>query len=196
MDFKLFADHLRDIDAKYRLLLFANVLLAVMVAGLAVHASYLANRTRVIVIPSHLNAKVELQGESASPEYTRIMALHMTNLLYTYTPYTIATNYQEFMVYVPAERWESVKAQLQQRIDQVGKLKINETFLHREFLILKEGECLVAGKSIRWSAGQELATEDIFLRYQYKIINGGFRIEEVHVLTNNEYNTLRHSRGK
>ena len=196
MDFKIFADLLRDVSAKYRLLIFSNAILAIAVVGLAAYVGHLADRTRIVVVPSHLNAKVELRGESASAEYVRIMALHMTNLLYTYTPLSISTNYREFMAYVPAERWESVHEQLQQRIDQVGKLKINETYLNREFTLTKEGECLLAGKTIRWSAGQELATDDLFLRYTYKIINGGFRIEEIHVLTSNEYNTLRHARNK
>lgn len=196
MDFKLFAEALRDVSAKYRLLLISNVLLVLVVAGLALHVSQLANRSRVIVVPSHLNAKVELKGESASPEYIRIMALHLSNLLYTYTPLSIGANYQEFMAYVPGERKESVQGQLQQRIDQVSKLKINETYLNRDFALLKEGECVLSGKTIRWSAGQELSTDDLFLRYTYRIINGGFLIEEIQVLTSNEYNALRHARGK
>lgn len=191
MDFKIFSDDLRDAGAKYRLLLCANILLALMLVGLAVHTMWAANRARVIVVPTHLAAQIEMRGERASPEYIRIMLLHLTNLLYTYTPYSIMEQYREFLAYLPAEKILSVKEQLQHRIDQIAKLKINETFLAKEVLMPKPGVCLVSGKTIRWSAGQELATEELYLKYEYQINNGGFRIEAISLLTSGEYNALQ-----
>lgn len=190
MDFKIFSDDFRDVSAKYRLLLCAVILLVLMVIGLAVHTMWMANRARVIIVPTHLAAQVELQGERASPEYVRIMLLHLTNLLYTYTPYNILEQYREFLAYVPAESLLTVKEQLQHRIDQIAKLKINESFLAKEVLLTRPGEGLVSGRTIRWSAGQELATEDLYLKFKYQIKNQGFRIDELSLLTSNEYTAL------
>lgn len=195
MDFKIFSDDLRDAGAKYRLLLCANILLALMLVGLAIHTVWMANRARVIIVPTHLAAQVEMKGERASPEYVRIMLLHMTNLLYTYTPYSIMDQYREFLAYLPPEKLLSVKEQLQHRIDQIAKLKINETFQAGEVLLPLPGVCLVSGKTVRWSAGQELATEELYLKYEYQIKNGGFRIEAISLLTAGEYNALQRNRG-
>lgn len=191
MDFKIFSDDLRDVGAKYRLLLFSNVLLVLIVAGLAAYAVWMANRARVIIVPTHLAAQVEMQGEKASPEYIRIMLLHMTGLLYTYTPNNIMDQYREFLAYLPAEKLLSVKEQLQHRIDQIAKLKINETFLAKDVLFYQPGVGLVSGRTIRWSAGQELATEELYLKYEYQIKNGGFRIEAISLLTAGEFNALQ-----
>jgi len=191
MDFKIFSDDLRDTGAKYRLLLCANILLALMLVGLAIHTMWMAGRARVIIVPTHLAAQVEMKGERASPEYVRIMLLHMTNLLYTYTPYNIMEQYREFLAYLPAEKLAPVKEQLQHRIDQIAKLKINETFQAREVLLSAPGVCLVSGKTVRWSAGQELATEELYLKYEYQIKDGGFRIEAISLLTSGEYNALQ-----
>jgi hypothetical protein len=196
MDFKIFSDDLRDAGAKYRLLLCANILLAFMVAGLAVHTMWMANRARVIIVPTHQAAQVEMKGELASPEYVRIMLLHMTHLLYTYTPYSIMGQYREFLAYLPAEKLASVKEQLQHRIDQIAKLKINETFQAREVLLPSPGVCLISGKTVRWSAGQELATEELYLKYEYQVKDGGFRIEAISLLTSNDYNALQRPERK
>lgn len=193
MDFKIFSEDFRDVSSKYRILLCANILLVLMVIGLAVHTVWMANRARIIIVPTHLAAQVELQGERASPEYVRIMVLHFTNLLYTYTPYNILEQYREFLAYIPADTLLAVKDQLQHRIDQIAKLKINESFLPKEVLMPRPGEALVAGRTIRWSAGQELATEDLYLKYTYQIKDGGFKINELSLLSSNEYTALLRS---
>ncbi len=196
MDFKIFSDDLRDTGAKYRLLLCANILLALMLSGLAIHTMWMADRARVIVVPTHLAAQVEMKGERASPEYVRIMLLHMTNLLYTYTPYSIMDQYREFLAYLPPDKMLPVKEQLQHRIDQIAKLKINETFLAGEVFLSQPGVCLISGKTVRWSAGQELAAEELHLKYEYRINNGGFRIEAISLLTAGEFTALRRTQHK
>jgi len=196
MDFKIFFDELRDICAKYRLLLVTNVILAVIVFGLAIHAVWAADRSRVIIVPSHLASAVEIQGERASPEYVRIMLLHLTNLLYTYTPYSIMENYREFLAYIPPEKLNEVQEQLQGRIDRVSRLKINETFMATSVVFPERGIGVLSGKTIRWSAGQELATEDIHMKYKYNIKNGGFQIDEISLLTSSEFNALQRTAGK
>lgn len=196
MDFRFFFDELRDISAKYRVLLATNVILALVVLGLATHAVWSANRARVIIVPTHLASPVEIKGERASPEYVRIMLLHLTNLLYTYTPYSIMDNYREFLAYIPPEKLTEVQEQLQGRIDRVSKLKINETFMSSDVLFPEWGISVISGRTIRWSAGQELATDDIYLKYKYNIKNGGFRIDEISLLTVGEFNALQRAANK
>ncbi len=196
MDFKIFSDDLRDASVKYRLLLCANILLVLMVVGLAIHTMWIANRARVIIVPTHLAAQVELKGERASPEYVRIMLLHLTGLLYSYTPYSILEQYREFLAYIPADTLIEVKEQLQHRIDQIAKLKINETFLPQEVSLTQPDIALVSGRTIRWSAGQELATDDLYLKYHYQIQDGGFKIHELSILTANEYTALLRAERK
>lgn len=195
MKFHLYADRLQDSHAKFRLTLAVNVLLAAMVIGLSAYTVYTAKHARVIIVPTHLAAKLEIQGETTSPEYIRIMGLHLTHLLYTYTPYNIADRYKEFLAYVPAENWATVKTSLQQRIDQVGKLKISESFMPKTFILLK-GSFLVVGTTIRWASGQELTSDEIHIRYTYSITDGGLRVTEIRLLSSAEYNALRREHNK
>lgn len=190
MQFRIYADHLQDTFAKYRLSQGVIVLLAAMVAGLAGYAIYTANHARVIIVPTHLAAKLEVQGETTSPEYIRVMGIHLTHLLYTYTPYNITDRYKEFLAYVPAENWTKTKVMLQQRIDQVGKLKISESFMPKTFTLLKDSAFLVAGTTIRWASGQELTNDEIHIRYTYSVTDGGFRVDEIRLLSSVEYNAL------
>lgn len=123
------------------------------------------------------------------------MGIHLTHLLYTYTPYNIGDRYKEFLAYVPAENWATVKTSLQQRIDQVGKLKISESFMPKTFTLLKDS-FLVAGTTIRWASGQELTNDEIHIRYTYSITDGGFRVEEIRLLSPAEYNALLRDHNK
>ena len=206
MRFRLYADHLRDSHAKFSLVMAFNTLLSVLVIGLeksrffadaipAGYCVYRAEHARVIIVPTHLAAKVAIEGEATSPEYIRIMGIHLTHLLYTYTPYNIGDRYKEFLAYVPAENWATVKTSLQQRIDQVGKLKISESFMPKTFTLLKDS-FLVAGTTIRWASGQELTNDEIHIRYTYSITDGGFRVEEIRLLSPAEYNALLRDHNK
>ena len=195
MRFRLYADHLRDSHAKFSLVMAFNTLLSVLVIGLAGYCVYRAEHARVIIMPTHLAAKVAIEGEATSPEYIRIMGIHLTHLLYTYTPYNIGDRYKEFLAYVPADNWATVKTSLQQRIDQVGKLKISESFMPKTFTLLKDS-FLVAGTTIRWASGQELTNDEIHIRYTYSITDGGFRVEEIRLLSPAEYNALLRDHNK
>lgn len=193
---KIYADHLRDVQIKYLLNLVANVALALAVAGLAVFAVYLADQKRIVIVPTHLAAQLEVQGTSASPEYVRIMLTHFTGLLYSYTPHNIMERYKEFLAYVPAEQRQAVHQQLQQRIDQVAKLKISETFMLKDFIFLNADTCLITGRTIRWASGQELAAEDIHIKYTYSIADGGFSVEEITLLSAAEFSALQRTLDK
>lgn len=191
MEFRLFADLYRDVSAKNKVFLGTNVVLAVLLAVAVINNTYLSHKTKTIIVPTHLAASFEVAGERASAEYIRIMCLHLTGLLYTYTPYSIADQYREFLAYIPAERLSGVKEQLQGRIDQTAKLKISESFLAREVLLPEDGVCVVSGKIVRWSVGQQLATDDLFIRYKYTIHNGVLSVEELTLLSAREFNVYK-----
>lgn len=194
MEFRLFADLFRDVSVKNKILLISNIVSDILLVIVTLNCVYLSHQVRTIVVPSHLASAVEIKGEKVSADYIRIMCLHLTELLYTYTPYSIAENYQEFLAYVPADRLNGVKAQLQSRIDQTAKLKISESFLPREVLFPEDGICLVSGKVIRWSVGEQLATDDLYIRYNYRIYNGGLSVEEITLLTGSDF--IAHKRTR
>lgn len=192
MQFRIYADHLQDTQVKFCMTLLAVLVLAIMLAVLGGYTIYAAEKTRIVVVPTHLKAKLEIEGEASSPEYIRIMGIHLTNLLYSYTPFNITERYKEFLAYVPAEQWNTVKSMLQQRIDQVGKLKISESFMLKEFTLLKDNAFLVAGNTIRWASGQELTTDEIIIRYNYTINDGGLMVDAIRILSHTEYTALLH----
>lgn len=190
MEHKFFADHLADGQLRNAMMMKLCVVFAFCIVMLACFAAYQAGNARTIIVPTHLAGKVELKGETGSPDYVRIMTLHMTGLLYTYTPHNVASRYKEFMAFIPPERIEDVKSSLQRRVDQIAKLKISESFMLKEFHFLPNDVALIAGSTIRWSAGQELTTETVYIKYNYTILNGGFRVESVNLLSPTDYNSI------
>ena len=100
MKFRIYSDLLKDTTAFFKISMVANMVLAIAIVCLALQASNLATRVKTIVVPTHLRAQIEVQGDSLSPEYVRIMLLHLTNLMYSYTPYTIDSQYREFQAYM------------------------------------------------------------------------------------------------
>lgn len=192
MNYKLDLDYRADIAKKYKLSIISNIVLSVSILMISVYAIHSVNQRRVIIIPSHLNTKVEFKGETADPEYIRIMSLHMVRLLYSYTPTSISNQYKEFLAYTPHEKWEGIKGTLQNRINQIIKLKIKETFLPEQVNLLNKNIVAIKGMTIRWSAGQELAQENVYLKLTYLIENGGFRVQEMSILTSSEYSALLH----
>lgn len=60
MHFRLYADHLQDTYAKFSLVMTLNTLLSVLVIGLAGYCVYRAEHARVIIVPTHLAAKLEV----------------------------------------------------------------------------------------------------------------------------------------
>lgn len=186
MNFKLYSDHLKDASSKFKLSMYSNIVMAIIIAALAITNQYLARTVRTIIVPTHLAAQLEFKGSHASPEYSRVMLIYMTHLLYTYTPKSITTQYKEFLAYVPAESLDGVKANLQKRINQISKLRVNETFMpnsENDVIFLDDNTAVVDGRTIRRSGSEELATEDLILKYSFRITNGGFRIDEVSLLT-------------
>ena len=199
MKLKIYSDHLRDASSKFKLSMYSNIVMAVIIAVLAINNQYLARTVRTIVVPTHLAAQIEFRGERASPEYSRVMLIYMTHLLYTYTPQSIIGQYKEFLAYVPTESLEAVKDNLQKRINQISKLRVNETFMpnaDNDVIFLDDTTAIVDGRTIRRSGSEELATEDLILKYSFRITNGGFRIDEVSLLTRGELTRLLRSLDK
>lgn len=199
MKFKIYSDHLRDASSKFKLSMYSNIVMALIIAVLAINNQYLARTVRTIVVPTHLAAQIEFRGERASPEYSRVMLIYMTHLLYTYTPKSVAGQYKEFLAYVPAESLEAVKNNLQKRINQISKLRVNETFMpnaDNDVIFLDDNTAVIDGRTIRRSGSEELATEDLVLKYSFRITNGGFRIDEVSLLTRGELTRLLRSLDK
>jgi len=199
MKLKIYSDHLRDASSKFKLSMYSNIVMAVIIAVLAINNQYLARTVRTIVVPTHLAAQIEFRGERASPEYSRVMLIYMTHLLYTYTPQSIIGQYKEFLAYVPTESLEAVKDNLQKRINQISKLRVNETFMpnaDNDVIFLDDTTAIVDGRTIRRSGSEELATEDLILKYSFRITNGGFRIDEVSLLTRGELARLLRSLDK
>ena len=193
MNFKLYSDHLKDSSSKFKLSMYSNIVMAIIIAALAITNQYLARTVRTIVVPTHLAAQIEFKGNRASPEYSRVMLIYMTHLLYTYTPKSIVHQYKEFLAYVPAESLDGVKGNLQKRINQISKLRVNETFMpnsENDVIFLDDNTAVVDGRTIRRSGSEELATEDLILKYSFRITNGGFRIDEVSLLTRGELTRL------
>lgn len=199
MNFSLFSSMYERLEAKYIALLVTIIVLTLSNAFLVQNLIDTSNRRTTIVVPSHLNSRVEVGKEYASPEYIRVMAFHITGLLYSFTPYTVSRQFNEVLSYVPLKKGTEERAELiqtlQKKTDQIVKLKISESFLPDDLVFVASDRCVVSGKLIRWSVNTEVAEEQIYIEYTYQINGGGFQIEKVRVLDHAQYAALRRSNG-
>ena len=149
---------------------------------------------RTIIVPTHLKAAVEYDpGSGGNPGYVRAMCGYMATRLYAFTPATIANNFAEFQHYVPSDRFDAAKSKLNARLDEVQRLRISEDLQIEETHVLPGGVCLLKGMLMRSAGGRILGSEDLLLRINYRLDNGGFWIEDFDSLDNGAFAQLMQS---
>jgi len=178
-------------------LLSKIIIVMIVVFGAAwMYSSHQLKNERIVIIPSHLNAKVEAGGNSASPEYIRVMLTHITALLHNFTEHTARRQFTEFLSYIPPINQERAREGILRRLEEIERLKLSEQFIPDEFHPLPDNRCLFKGKLIKRSAGVEISDAVTSYEYTYRIYLGGFQIDEVKPLTDAEYNAILRRDGK
>jgi type IV conjugative transfer system protein TraE len=149
----------------------------------------LARSKRTIITPSYLAASMEVSDTDGDPSYIRQIAIYAIGLLYQYTPYNATDRFQEFLVnFVPAKNIDLLRAQLQDRLRKIQETKVSESFHIEEVVFEKKNTLLMSGVLNRYTAGQQVGNEKIYLEIHYQVINGGFRIEVITNVSAQNYN--------
>ncbi|MDR3176942.1 MAG: type IV conjugative transfer system protein TraE [Desulfovibrio sp.] len=168
--------------------LLAVSLLGNLAEGFLVYS--LAKSKRTIITPSHIAAQMEVSDFEGDPSYIRQMAIYAVELLYQYTPYNAAPRFQEFLInFVPTKNIDLLRVQLQGRLRQIQETKVSESLHVEELIFEKKNTVLMTGFLNRFTAGQQIGNEKIYLELEYRIVNGGLRIEVIRNISSQTYNT-------
>jgi type IV conjugative transfer system protein TraE len=168
--------------------LLAVSLLGNLAEGFLVYS--LARSKRTIITPSHIAAQIEVSDFEGDPSYIRQMSIYAVELLYQYTPYNAAARFQEFLInFVPTRNIDVLRVQLQTRLHQIQETKVSESFHVEDVVFEKKNTLLLSGFLNRFTAGQQIGNEKIYLEMEYRIVNGGLKIEVIRNITAQNYNT-------
>jgi type IV conjugative transfer system protein TraE len=168
--------------------LLAVSLLGNLAEGFLVYS--LARSKRTIITPSHIAAQMEVSDFEGDPSYIRQMSIYAVELLYQYTPYNAAPRFQEFLInFVPTRNVDVLRVQLQTRLRQIQETKVSESFHVEDVVFEKKNTLLMSGFLNRFTAGQQIGNEKIYLEMEYRIVNGGLKIEVIRNITAQNYNT-------
>jgi type IV conjugative transfer system protein TraE len=150
----------------------------------------LAKSKRTIITPSHIAAQMEVSDYEGDPSYIRQMGIYAVELLYQYTPYNASARFQEFLInFVPTRNIDVLRVQLQTRLHQIQETKVSESFHVEDVVFEKKNTLLMSGYLNRFTAGQQIGNEKVYLELEYRIVNGGLRIEVIRNIPAQNFNT-------
>ena len=189
MDFKRFSHTWNGLKSQVKI---QNITIMVLTIGLIVISLlyYSATRAkRTVIVPSTIMAAMEVSDTDASPEFVRISTVYALTLLYSYTPATAADRFEEFLVaYVQIDKVRELRPMLMDRLRQIQSIKVAEQLEVEDFIFEKRGAVLVKGKTHRYSIGEPIATEGIYLRVLYQIRDGNLKIQSLMAMDGPEFN--------
>lgn len=149
---------------------------------------------RTIIVPSTLMAQLEISDIDASPQFIKTNVGYALSLLYSYTPASAASRFEEFLIsFVQLERAKELRILLLDRLRQIQQVKVSESIEIEDLVFEKRGALLVRSKIYRYTLGYPIATEPLYLRILYQIRDGNFKISSLVNLTTADYSRLLRS---
>ena len=170
----------------------AIVVLALVVLCQAFLLFSQAKSKRTVIIPSVINAGLEVSDMDASPNFIRTNIFYSLSLIYSYTPETAAARFQEFLIsFVEAAKVKDLRLMLSDRLRSIQSVKITESFEAENIIFLPKSHALVKGKVYRYTLGYKISTDALYLKIGYRLIDGNLRINSILTLTQNDYLRLQ-----
>ena len=188
----LFGNHLGEFDKLKYICRILTILLVVsflgnIVSGFLTYS--LARSKRTIIVPSTISASLEVSDIDGDADYIRQMSIYAVGLLYQYTPFNAAARFQEFLYnFIPTQHVNYLRAQLQKQLKEIQRTKIAETIHIENVFFEKKNTILLTGVLTRYSVGQQIGHEKVYIDLEYRFLNGGFKIEVIRNITAQEYN--------
>lgn len=151
-----------------------------------------ARQKRTVIIPSVINAALEVSDIDASPKFLWTNILYSMGLLYTYTPETAADRFQEFLIsFVDSNKIEELRGMLSDRLKSIQAVKISESFEGENVVFLNRASALVKGRVYRYSLGYRISVDALYLKVGYRLLDGNLRINSIVTITLSEYQRLQ-----
>lgn len=189
MNFKQFAHTWNGLKSQVKIQNFTIMVLALSIVVLSLLYYSATRAKRTVIVPSTIMAAMEVSDTDASPDFVRISTVYALSLLYSYTPATAAARYEEFLVaYVQLDKVRELRPMLMDRLRQIQSVKVAEQLEVEDFIFEKRGAVLVKGKTHRYSIGEPIATEGIYLRVLYQIRDGNLKIQSLMAMDAPEFN--------
>lgn len=172
-----------------------NITIIVLTVALVTNSvlTYMAFKSRrTIIIPSVINAALEVSDIDASPAYLRTNIFYALSLLYSYTPDSATARFQEFLVsFVESSKISELRSELNNRLRSIQSVKISEAFEGEEIIFARKGMAIVAGRRFPSVLGQAMTTSSLFLQVNYRILDGNLRITGLREIAQTDYDRVK-----
>jgi len=113
------------------------------------------------------------------------------DLLLSYQIDSVQNRFETFLKsYAYPSRVRDIRDQLAKRMREIQQLKMSQTFEPENFLIREKGVVLVAGRIIPAMLGQVTKSEPIYMRIDYRLVEGSVKIANFFNLTRSEYDRV------
>jgi len=180
MKLDVYLDRLSSARAQNRLLKFAVSIIALAVMVLGVFTYGAVKHQKVVVVPVGLQSQVWVGGNDASDEYIKHTSRYLALLLLHYTPTNAAEQFEDFMRFVPPERFSDFQAQLAQILDKVKMLNVTSVFHVQEVLLNRQQRQVeVKGLLVQYAGTTKAKEGPAVCRIFYRIADGRFWVEDV-----------------
>lgn len=177
MRFNKFLQISSDLFAENRLLKFVVVVLAVGFVWCAYKVNDIKDKVRTVVVPPHINSKIEISGSWTTESYIREYMRYMGALLWNYSPSTARNQFNELLPSWHPEAFVQAKERLYILASQIEQTGASSAFYINQIAHNAENNYVeVTGNRnlMLQNKTVEAATKTYFVAY--KVENGRFWI--------------------
>ena len=146
---------------------------------------------RTIITPSTLNTSLSISDIDLSPESLKIITFDALNLLLSYQQSSVRKRFETFLrAYAYPGRVKDIRESLRERLREIENLKMSQSFEPDNFKILEKGVVLVTGRIIPAMMGQDTKPVPVYMKIEYRLVEGSLKILSFFDLTKSEYTAL------
>jgi len=190
----LFLQFKNKIDELQFKIVIQRITIVVLAVGLIINSftTYLVySSKRTIITPSSLNTSLSISDIDLSPETLKVMIYGALDLLLSYQQSSIQSRYETFLrAYAYPSRVKEIRESLRERLREIQKLKMSQSFEPENFRIIERGMVVVSGRIIPSMMGQSTKPEPIYVRIEYRIVEGSVKILSFLDLSKTEYTNI------
>lgn len=180
MDKKAYLDSTSNTYAQNNLLKLACVIFGVA-AVISSIVSYSALKYHtVVMIPTHLNNKVEISANEADDEYIKSFTIDLMNYALNFNPATVQNNFNKLLLQVDPAMYPTFKTSLDGMMANISKLSISSVFYPAKIHVDPTQKTIeVSGIKKQWSNDSAIFNNMATYTIKYVIVDGRIYVEDL-----------------
>lgn len=172
---KKFLEQYANRESENKLLKGVILILAIALVIQGFVVIYLGTSHRTIIVPSYIDRKFYVEGETASKEYIEMMARYSIELISNFTPETVDERFQEFLRFINASYYNRVSPQLLAYAGEIKKYGISQYYIPQNF-VLEKDSIKISGHMRQFTQDKQILNHGVEYKLSFQINKGRFEI--------------------